>query len=129
MSMVNQSAPYGSASCSCEECSRYKMPLQTEQSSATVTSLLQQQPNTAMMGGDCDRDSGATSSTSPPTTYLVRRASVANTASSPRMQPAGFGSASAQMAPHQRRASLEFHNRERSFQQHSTACDCKGSGQ
>ncbi|KAF9175257.1 hypothetical protein BGX21_006545 [Mortierella sp. AD011] len=124
----------GSGSCSCEECSRYKLPLQSEQTSATDEMLLQH-ANTTASPTSSDRDSTATSSTLPPTTYVVRRASASNTVTSPKMQPAGFGlggssasQRSAQMYQPQRRASLEFNNRERSFQQHSTACDCRGSG-
>ncbi|KAF9203849.1 hypothetical protein BGZ49_005971 [Haplosporangium sp. Z 27] len=121
----------GSACCSCEECSRYKLPLQSEQSSVTQEMLKQQHAYTtsSASGG---LDNTATSATSPPTTYVVRRASVTNSITSPKMQPAGFGLGGSHMTTpmhlHQRRSSLEFNNRERSFQQHSTACDCQGSG-
>ncbi|KAF9116879.1 hypothetical protein BGX27_008963 [Mortierella sp. AM989] len=132
MSISDQSYA-GSISCSCEECSRYKLPLQSEQSSAAYETLQQQYANTAANSASMDRNSTATSSTSPPTTYFIRRTSASNTTTSPKMMPAGFGlggssAMAAQMRQHQRRASLEFNNRERSFQQHSTACDCRGSG-
>ncbi|KAF9916573.1 hypothetical protein BX616_003420 [Lobosporangium transversale] len=117
----------GPPTCSCEECARYKIPPQSEQCSATDGTLEQQHANMATMSISSARDGNinATSATSPPRTYLTRRASAS---ASPRMQPAGFGSPTAQVAPHQRRASVEFHNRERSFQEHSTSCDCRGSG-
>lgn len=124
------------ASCSCEECARYKLPPQplSEQSSA-IDEMQQQQhmniPISTTTAAGLGRIITETSTTSsPPTTYLARRLSTANSATSPKMPPAGFGlsGGAAYMQPHQRRASFEFHNRERSFQQHSAACDCQGSG-
>ncbi|KAF9425903.1 hypothetical protein BGZ76_003027 [Entomortierella beljakovae] len=129
MSISDQSHP-GSSSCSCEDCSRYKLPTQTEQSSNTYE-ILQQQANAIGRNTSNEMNDIATSATSPPTTYLARRVSTSNTVASPKMMPAGFGlggDSSPGHMYHQRRASLEFNNRERSFQQHSTACDCRGSG-
>ncbi|KAG0379154.1 hypothetical protein BGX24_001560 [Mortierella sp. AD032] len=149
----HNSMTQGSAAsaCTCEECSRYKVMPSSEQTSYSSRDL-EQQPTTTMSsnsasrrGGDPFSNSTSTSSSSPPTTYLARRSSTVlsgsssgsltgDTATSPRMmQPAGFGLTSKTMkggiiSPPQRRSSLEFHNRERSFQQHSTACDCGGSG-
>ncbi|KAF9910033.1 hypothetical protein EC991_007364, partial [Linnemannia zychae] len=141
----HNSMTQGSAAsaCTCEECSRYKvMPstLSLEQQSYSSADL-EQQPTTMMSSNTASRrtndPSTATSSSSPPTTYLARRSSTVrstssgsltgtsgDTATSPRMmQPAGFGLASRTgiISPPQRRSSVEFHNRERSFQQHSTA--------
>ncbi|KAF9957751.1 hypothetical protein BGZ70_009413 [Mortierella alpina] len=135
MSMSNShSAVTGSSLCSCEECSRYKVPFQSlspEQTSDIFDMLQQQNTNTAMSSAhdrsssNNDSNTSATSATTPPTTYLARRPSTNTSAISPKV--AGYGGAM-MMQPHQRRASFEFHNRERSFQQHSGSCDCKGSG-
>ncbi|KAI8348525.1 hypothetical protein B0O80DRAFT_179324 [Mortierella sp. GBAus27b] len=120
-------------SCSCEECARYKLPLEpvSEQSSA-IDEMLQQQHVNMSMGTTSTRAPGLgrIDTSSPPTTYLARRPSTTNSATSPKMQPAGFGLSGGvpKMQPHERRASFEFHNRERSFQQHSATCDCRGSG-
>jgi len=133
---ISNSQSGASGGCTCEDCARYKAPPQQPsfEQSSSFQDLHQQQYYTHSSSGSHDRNqsSNSTSSTSLPTTYLARRPSVvgANTATSPRMQPAGFGGggSATQMATPHRRASLEFHNRERSFQQHSTACDCRGSG-
>ncbi|KAG0042903.1 hypothetical protein BGZ83_012051 [Gryganskiella cystojenkinii] len=139
---ISNSQSASSGGCTCEECARYKAPPQAhnqEQSSSTQE-LRQQQNYTHSTGKNGGNDRIQSSTATAPTTFIARRPSESglgrsgggssgNSATSPRMQPAGFGGdASAQTAPHQRRASLEFHNRERSFQQHSTACDCAGSG-
>ncbi|KAG0249409.1 hypothetical protein BG011_009332 [Mortierella polycephala] len=124
MSIFNNqySSGTGSSSCTCEDCSRYKAPPSYEQSSDTTNippSHFQQPNNTS--GSTM---STAASATSHPTTYLARRPSAAaNSATSPKMQPAGFGLGTSgpgggarippMMQPHQRRASFEFHNRER----------------
>ncbi|KAI7817192.1 hypothetical protein BC939DRAFT_16229, partial [Gamsiella multidivaricata] len=135
ISTSNLSSAVGSSSCSCEECARYKLPPHSEQTPAISDQLLQQQQQRTMSStAEQDGDRTGTSATSPPLTYLIRRSSVVNTTASPKMQPAGFGlggsSSGSQRAKmqHQRRASVDFHNQERSFQQHSTACDCRGSG-
>ncbi|KAF9135316.1 hypothetical protein BGX30_011575 [Mortierella sp. GBA39] len=142
----HNSMTQGSAAsaCTCEECSRYKvMPVSYEQFSAPND--LEQQHFSVSVSSNTDsrRDPSSTSTSSfpPQTTYLTRRSSniqtsssgnqSGDTATSPRTrQPAGFGSRTnaSGISPPQRRSSLEFHNRERSFQQHSTACDCGGSG-
>jgi len=132
---ISSSQSASAGGCSCEDCAPFKAPSQqpSEQLSSFQDLQQQQHHTQAAPVGPHDRNpsSSSISSTSPPTTYLARRPSVpANSATSPRMQPAGFGgggSATQMSTPH-RRASLEFHNRERSFQQHSTACDCRGSG-
>ncbi|GJJ68094.1 hypothetical protein EMPS_00440 [Entomortierella parvispora] len=132
---ISNSESAATGGCSCEDCAPFKAPSR-QQFSEQFSSLQdkQQQHHTqAASVGPLDRNQSATStsSTTPPTTYLARRPSASfNSATSPRMHPAGFGgggSATQTATPH-RRASLEFHNRERSFQQHSTACDCRGSG-
>ncbi|KAG0290028.1 hypothetical protein BGZ96_006496 [Linnemannia gamsii] len=140
----HNSMTQGSAAstCTCEDCSRYKvMPSFNEQFSASNDLEQQHYSTSCSSNTDSRRDPSSTAtSSSPPTTYLARRSSTVknpnsanqsgDTATSPRMQPAGFGLASRSggIGLPQRRSSLEFHNRERSFQQHSTACDCGGSG-
>ncbi|KAG0080743.1 hypothetical protein BGZ93_002886, partial [Podila epicladia] len=132
--------------CSCEECGPYKIPIAS--SFSEQASILQESTsyNTTMSNNSQrSKDSNATSmsTSSPSTTYLARRPSAplpgtttgnafsgSNAgATSPRMAPAGFGSPMSTMTnPHQRRSSFEYHNSERVFMQHSTACDCRGSG-
>ncbi|KAG0051242.1 hypothetical protein BGZ89_003610 [Linnemannia elongata] len=146
----HNSMTQGSAAsaCTCEECSRYKvMPFSSASEQSSASNDIEQQHYTVAVSSNTasrrDPSSTSTSSSSPPTTYLARRSSTnqssgfgnqsGDTATSPRTrQPAGFGLASRTSAsgisPPQRRSSVEFHNRERSFQQHSTACDCGGSG-
>ncbi|KAF9921528.1 hypothetical protein FBU30_008407 [Linnemannia zychae] len=139
----------GPSSCICEDCSRYKARPSAPEQSSEYEQQQQFHPmsmssNTDSRGRTTGGDSSlATSASYPPTTYLPRRPSTVQNSGatsgmtsrgdgslSPRTkQPAGFGPASARTAfVPQRRSSVEFHNRERSFQQHSTACDCGGSG-
>ncbi|KAG0040274.1 hypothetical protein BGZ82_004061 [Podila clonocystis] len=132
--------------CSCEECGPYKIPIASS-FSEQATILQESTPYNTTMPNNSQRYKGSNatsmSTSTPPPAYLTRRPSMPLSgaatgnaysgsnagATSPRMAPAGFGShMSAMMQPHQRRSSFEYHNSERVFMQHSTACDCRGSG-
>ncbi|KAG0358100.1 hypothetical protein BG005_002747 [Podila minutissima] len=126
--------------CSCEECGPYKIPIAN--SFSEQASILQESTSyNTTMSNNSQRSKGSNatnmSTSSPPTTYLARRPSApllgtttGNASSGSNAgAPAGFGSSmSAMTHPHQRRSSFEYHNSERVFMQHSTACDCRGSG-
>ncbi|KAF9370278.1 hypothetical protein CPC16_003813 [Podila verticillata] len=137
MSMSSDQA----GACSCEECGPYKMPITNPFSEQA--SVLQGTSYNTTMSNTNNRSMGSNAtSMSPPTTYLARRPSTnlagatnmaaggqgSAGATSPRMAPAGFVSPVSMGHLHQRRSSCEYSNAERVFMQHSTACDCRGSG-
>ncbi|KAF9415648.1 hypothetical protein BGZ94_010438 [Podila epigama] len=162
----------GADACTCEECSRFRMPLAAASMEANIIHNNNNSNNNnsnrftkfaegsegdgggrgRARGSGISADSTATSMSSPPTTYLARRPSAVNTTFSSSFGTgtggggggnAGAGPMSASAAQrgiggtaamamhhplHQRRSSFEYSNSDRTFMQHSTACDCGGSG-
>ncbi|KAF9585911.1 hypothetical protein BGW38_000067 [Lunasporangiospora selenospora] len=134
VSLSGQSNSTDSSSCSCEDCSRYRAPLQS------LSTIQEPTLGGGSSGADHVGANVSTSSSAPQRTFLTRRTSSSTGSGfgfggtmnsstapsiSPKGAPAGFG---AGIRPHQRRASVEYSNSERIFVQHSTACDCRGSG-